>query len=60
MAAELELAVAKVAEVVVVLAHAAIAKLLEVAEELMAKGLVAKEQKMRVDYNNSSPYTLIL
>jgi hypothetical protein len=41
VAAELKLVVAEVAEVVVVLAHAAVARLLGVAEE----------QKMGVDYN---------
>jgi hypothetical protein len=51
VAAELELVVAEVAEVVVVLAHAAVARLLGVAGGLVAEGLVAEEQKMRVDYN---------
>jgi hypothetical protein len=47
VAAGLELAVAKVAEVAVVMAYAAVAKLLGV-----AGGLVAKEQKIGVDYNS--------
>jgi hypothetical protein len=48
--AELEL-MAELAEVVVVLAHAAVARWLGVAEGLVAEGLVAEEQKMGVDYN---------
>jgi hypothetical protein len=43
VAAELELVVAKVAEVAVVLAHAVVAKLLGVAGGLVAEGLVAEE-----------------
>jgi hypothetical protein len=50
VAAELKLVMAEVAEVAVVLAHVAVAKLLKV-----AGGLVAEEQKMRVDYN-THPY----
>jgi hypothetical protein len=50
---ELELVVAEVAEVVVVLAYAAVARLLGVAGGLVAEGLVAEEQKMGVDYNRS-------
>jgi hypothetical protein len=46
---ELELVVAEVAK----MAHAAVAKLLRVAEGLVAEGLVAEEQKMGVDYNIS-------
>jgi hypothetical protein len=41
--AGLELAVAKVAAVAVVLAHAAVARLLGVAGGLVAEGLVAEE-----------------
>jgi hypothetical protein len=51
VAAELELVVAEMAEVAVVLACAAMAKLLGVAEELVAEGVVAEERKMGVDYN---------
>jgi hypothetical protein len=43
VAVELELAVAKMAEVVVVLAHVAVARWLGVAGELVAEGLVAEE-----------------
>jgi hypothetical protein len=54
IAAELELMVAEVAEVVVVLACAAVARLLGV-----AGGLVAEEQKMGVDYNTHSPFLFL-
>jgi hypothetical protein len=53
VAVELELVVAKVAEMAMVVACVAIAKLLGV-----AGGLVAKEQKMGVDYNTYSQYFL--
>jgi hypothetical protein len=43
VAAELKLVMAEVAEVAVVLAHAAVAKLLGVAGGLVAEGLVAEE-----------------
>jgi hypothetical protein len=43
IAVELELAVAEVAKVVVILARAAVARLLGVAEGLVAEGLVAEE-----------------
>jgi hypothetical protein len=43
VAGELELVVAEVAEVVVVLAHAAVARLLRVAGGLVAEGLMAEE-----------------
>jgi hypothetical protein len=49
--AGLELVVAEVAAVAVVLAHAAVARLLGVAGGLVAEGLVAKERKMGVNYN---------
>jgi hypothetical protein len=39
-------------ELAVVLAHAAMAKLLGVARGLVAEGLVAEEQKIGVDYNS--------
>jgi hypothetical protein len=51
VAAELELVMAKMAEVAVVLAYAAVARWLGVAGGLVAEGLVAEEQKMGVDYN---------
>jgi hypothetical protein len=43
VAAELELVVAEVAEVAIVMAHVAIAKLLGVARGLVAEGLMAEE-----------------
>jgi hypothetical protein len=49
--AELEL-VAELAEVVVVLACAAVARWLGVAGGLVAEGLVAEEQKMGMNYNS--------
>jgi hypothetical protein len=59
--AELKLVVAEVAEVAVVLAHAAMARLLGVAGELVAEGLVAEEQKMGVNYNNNAaPFSTIV